>query len=234
MKEVFFLPRQAHALELEQGYRGGRPAERATATGLTVAIAREVGTPAHQVAEAVGGRLGWPVHDHELLEQVATELGLPVRELEHIDERPRHWMLEFLEGLGTSTRLTENTFVHQLIRLIRTLAAEGHCVLVGRGAAQLLPAPTTLRLRLVGDLEDRITAVSRQLHVDRQEAARRIDALSRDRDRFLHHHFLADPTRAANYDLVLNTSQWSVSECADLILQALHSKEADLMARATQ
>ena len=36
--------------------------------------AREVRTPAHEVALEVGRQLGWPVYDHELVEQVAADL----------------------------------------------------------------------------------------------------------------------------------------------------------------
>jgi cytidylate kinase len=232
MKESFFLPRQAHALELEHNYRAGQHEEHPTATGLTVAIAREVGTPAHEVAAAVGARLGWPVHDRELLEQVAAELHMPVRDLERIDERPGSLLLECLAALGSATGPTELALVHRLVGVIRSLAARGQCVIVGRGAALVLPPATTLRVRLVGDREGRITTLSRELHVDRQEAARRFDELCRQHDRFLRNHFPGDPTRAENYDLVLNTSQWTAAECADLIVQALHRKEAHWAVRS--
>src|SRR5262249_39376728 len=147
--------------------------------------------------------------------QVARDLHLPVRDLERFDERPGSLLLECLAALGSATGPTELALVHRLVGLIRSLAARGQCVIVGRGAALLLPPATTVRVDLAGNREDRITTLSRELHLSRQEAVRRFDDMSRQHDRFLRNHFLADPTRPENYDLVLNTSQWSVAECAD-------------------
>jgi hypothetical protein len=77
---------------------------------------------------------------------------------------------------------------------------------------------------LVGEREDRIAALSRSLRVDHAAAARRLDEIHHERSRFLNAHFHVDPTLPRNYDLVLNCSQWSPSDCADFILRALYHK----------
>jgi cytidylate kinase len=87
-----------------------------------------------------------------------------------------------------------------------------------------LPPQTTLRVRLVGEREDRIAAFGRRRHLDHLTAAREVEQVNRERSRFIREHFHIDPAKPRHYDLVLNTSQWSAADCADFILEALHHK----------
>jgi len=224
-----FLPRQAQVLQHLFGYRAEQEqpnAEpmRSAVDRFTIALSREAGTPAAEVAHAVGERLGWTVYDHELPECIARELHLPVSAVEEVDERGQSWLLECLEAFASQPELSHGRYFLCLIAVIRSLGEQGRSILVGRGATHILPPRSTLRVLLVGDREDRITAFSRCFHLDRQTAARKVEEINRARSRFIREHFHADPTKARHYDLVLNTSQWSPSDCADFVIQALHHK----------
>ncbi len=194
----------------------------------TVAVAREAGAPGTSVAHEVGARLGWPVYDHELLEQIAKEMGLRVNLLESIDERRQNWMLEALEAFAEAPYVSENSYVRHLIQTVLSLGAHGQCIIVGRGAAQILPAATTLRVRLIGALPDRIASYAQRFGLAPQDAARKVEEINRDRTAFIKDHFQKDPADPLQYDLILNISRWSVSECADLIVRAVHQFQDQL------
>jgi len=194
------------------------------ATTWTVTLERQPGTPAEEVARSIGSRLGWPVYNHELLEVISRDLHVPIQQLEEIDERGQSWLLECIQGFSLVPGVSENTYFHRLVSVIRTLATRGNCVIVGHGAGQLLPTETNLRVRLVGVLEDRIANLSRTLHLSHKEAARKIKEIARQRTQFIRDHFQEDPSTADHYDLVLNTSRWSAAACTDLIEQALLHK----------
>jgi cytidylate kinase len=106
-------------------------------------------------------------------------------------------------------------------------------VIVGRGAAQILPVATTLRVRLVASVEDRVAVMSGELGVSSAEAARHVERTDRERARFIRDHFGKDPTDPQNYDLVLNSSYLSVAACADVVVTALHCRQAGRRTRAT-
>jgi cytidylate kinase len=206
------------ARRLEQaGVRGPFPPQ----TAFTVAVSRQVGALGTSVAHAVGRLLEWPVYDHELLERVAREMNVPSDRVASVDERPMSWLQECLGALSSAPSVTEDAYVHYLLETLFTLGAQGECVIVGRGAAQVLPAATTFRVRLVASLEDRIDVIRRQLGVLREHAARHIEETERERVRFIRDHFLKDAADPQNYDLVLNSSRYSVDECAGLIVQGL-------------
>src|SRR5207253_2128180 len=115
-----------------------------------------------------------------------------------------------------------NAYVRHLMETIVSLGAHGECVIVGRGAAEILPAYTSLRVRLVGPREDRIAATSQRLSISLAEATRWIDETDRERVRFVKDYFRKDPTDPNGYDLILNFVRWSVLECAAIIIEALH------------
>jgi cytidylate kinase len=191
------------------------------ALAFTVAIAREAGAPGTSVAREVGRRLGWQVYDHELLQHIAKEHNLRVSLLESLDERRQNWMVAYMEGFTQQPHMGESAYVHHLRQTLLSLGAHGCCVIVGRGAVHLLPPATTLRVRLVGALEDRVAMTMRNRGLSKAEAAKWVETTDRERTAFVKDHFFKDTADLLAYDLILNMSRWSVMECADLIVDAL-------------
>src|SRR5262249_15644401 len=161
---------------------------------LTITLAREAGCPGTSLARELGARLGWPVYDHELLEHIAREMGLRVKLVESVDEKPQNWLEEAAGSLSSAPGVSDDAYVRYLGGTVLSLGAHGRCVIVGRGAGHLLPPEATLRVRLVGDLKDRIQALGRRLGLSHEEAARRVEETDRERVRFVKDHFQKDPT----------------------------------------
>jgi cytidylate kinase len=225
---IDLLQHQADMLEVAERHWQARRENKIEKKGVTIALAREAGAPGTMVASEVGKRLSWPVYDHLLLERIAQEMGLRTQLVESVDERRRSWLLETVEGFVSTGGVSELAYVRHLTQTILSLAEHGDCVIVGRGAAQILPPKTTLRVRLIGDLNDRIGAVSRRLNLSRDKAAKWVADLDHRRETFIKDHFLKSPADARNYDLILNTSTWTVADCVELILRGVKSLEGAL------
>jgi cytidylate kinase len=229
MNPHHFVPQVAEALmragehwhkhHAEAGIAGGT----AILPAFTIAISREVGARGTTVAREVGQRLNWTVYDHELVEHIAREMNLRARLLESVDERRMSWLEECLESLTSGPLVSESGYVRQLVQTLLSLAAHGECIIVGRGAAMILPAETTLSVRLVAALEERASFMSQELGVPRAQAMRQVLASDRERIQFIKAHFQKDPTENQHYDVVLNSSRFTVHESADLIVDALQA-----------
>jgi cytidylate kinase len=200
---------------------------------FTIALSREAGTPGTSVARELGRLLGWQVYDYELLERIAREMGLRTTLLESVDEKRKSWLLETAEAFLSAplksewmAPVSESAYVRHLIETVLALGAHGECVIVGRGSPFILPAETTLRVRLVAPVEDRIVVLSRKLGISEQDAARQVRTTDRERNDFVQEHFLKDPTTPRNYDLVVNASRLSVGQCAELIVETLRYLQA--------
>jgi cytidylate kinase len=197
---------------------------------ITIAISRQAGSRGADIARAVGARLGWPVYDHELLSRIAAEKGLNERLLHSFDERCPHWLQDILDGFSTEYRPTEHTYLKQLVKLVASLGEVGHCVIVGRGAGHVLPAETTLRVRVVAPRAMRVAKTEKWLGVQRAEAERWVDRTDAERTRFIVEHFNKNPDDALLYDVILNSGRYSLEECTDLIVQAAKYLESHVKA----
>jgi cytidylate kinase len=211
----------------------GIPVARAPAA-FTIAISREAGANGHAVAQAVGERLGWVVYDRELLQRVAGEMQLRVSLLEGVDEKRKAWLQECLEALSSGRAVSQVAYVRYLVETLLALAAHGECVIVGRGAAQVLPAATTLRVRLVSPAGERIAVIRQRLGMTDGEAARWVGQTDGDRGRFVMDHFHRDPADPHDYDLVLNSARLGIPDCADLIVEGLRRLQARAPARTPE
>jgi cytidylate kinase len=205
--------------------------EPGTVPAFTIAVSRQVGARGTSVAREVGTQLGWAVYDRELLEQIARTMNVRVELLKSVDEKRVASIQEWIESLLAKTPVASAYFRH-LLDTIQALGSHGKCVIVGRGAPHILPAATTLRVRLVATLEDRITAIMKELGASRQQAARHIESTERERVRFVQEHFHKDPTDLLHYDLVLNSSRFADSECAEIIVLALRQLQRRVVTKS--
>jgi cytidylate kinase len=198
----------------------------AAPTAFTIAISRESGANGAAVAAKLGERLGWPVYDKELLRHIAEEMGLSARLLESVDEKRVNWLMAYLQAFVANEALNTGAFLQNLSKVMLTLAAHGECVIVGRGAAQFLPPEKTLRVRLIAPREDRIAVMEKRAGLWHDPAAQRVDEIDRHRANFVRDHFHKDAADPTIYDLILNTSRFTVEECAEVIEQALRRLQA--------
>jgi hypothetical protein len=199
---------------------------------FTVAISREAGAPGIEIAKAIGERLHWPVYEREVIDLVAQQSGLRTELLESVDEQDRNWLVEAIESFKRRDRVSTAEFVHHLVHVLTALAAHGACVIVGRGATACLPRATTLRLRIVADLGERVQRLASELHLTEDKALSFLQRIDRDRAQFVARHFHRDVLDVHNFDLVLNASRLKTATCADVAVQALRDLEAAAAAGA--
>jgi cytidylate kinase len=192
---------------------------------FTITISREAGALGNSVAAEVGRRLDWPVYDRNILDKIAESLRRPASYLEGVDERPTSWLGECLACLVDNYHISSDEYLKHLFSVVLGLGAEGRCLIVGRGANFILPAETTLRVRLVARPEDRARVVAKRLGLPTPDAALRVGKTDRERYSFVRAHFQQDAASPLHYDLVLNTSRLTAGEAADVIIETLRRLE---------
>ncbi len=160
-------------------------------------------------------------------------MGVRTKLLESIDEKHTSWLSEMLGRDMAVPLVSEPAYVHQLARTMLALSVHGECVLVGRGAAQILPPANTFRVRLVAPLDNRIAVIAREHGKGADEAKRFVATADRDHIAFIRDHFQKDPTEPHQYDQILNTARFSVTQCAGLIIQGLHDLQSNMQGSLT-
>jgi cytidylate kinase len=210
--------------------RSNTPSERSGATPVrfrpNIAISREVGALGNTVATAVAARLGLSAYDKLILEKVSEEMRLPASKLQHLDERGSNWIEEAIASLLLSKPVNPGSYIKYLVGAIRGLGEIGGGVFVGRGSNFILPPGTTLRVRLIGDLEDRVKVIMKRNGLDEKEARTWITRTERERTEFIRQTFDIEVTDPHHYDMILNSSRLSAEECVELIVTQFTRLEA--------
>jgi cytidylate kinase len=209
-----------------QGDRGAAPAAPALPAGLAVAISREAGARGGTIGRRVGKKLGWPVYDQELLEYMAQEAAMRRGVDEGLTPAAAAWVEGRLEQLLREQNLSQHPLIGDLARVVLALGAQGRVVLIGRGSGCLLPRETTLNVRLVAPLAERVAYMSQWLRLSLEEAAEKVRLRDERRAAFVSTHFHRHPGEVHQYDLVLNTSRLGEDLSAELIAQAARARSA--------
>jgi hypothetical protein len=194
---------------------------------LTVAISREAGSLGSEVGQELGKCLDWPVYDREILDLIAQRAVLRTELLESIDEQDSTWLDDSMRSLAHPEELSRAGYFHHLSKVLAALAAHGKCVIVGRGATAMLPSASTLKLRVVAPLEQRIDHIARENHLSRSEATAMVRRIDQERREFVYRHFHMDVDDPHGFDLVLNSEHYSAKELAELAWVAVRTRQLD-------
>jgi cytidylate kinase len=209
-----------------QGDRGVFPQAPGWPASLTVAVSREAGSRGGSIARRAGRKLGWQVYNQELLEYVAHEGPLRQAIMEPLTPAASGWLEQRLRALLREQNLSQHPSITELARIVLALGMQGEVVLIGRGAGCILPAESTLHVRIMAPREARIAYMSQWLRLAGEQAAEQVDLRDGRRAEFISTHFHRQAGDIYQYDLVLNSSLLGEELCADLIVQAARGKLA--------
>ncbi|MCS6852019.1 MAG: cytidylate kinase-like family protein [Gemmataceae bacterium] len=212
----------------QHGYRGDRlpaaPTDRPLS--LTIAVSRETGARGASIAQMAGRKLGWQVFTQESLEYLAHEPAQRENIISQIPSELIPWVESRLAALRQPESPAHPPSLADMAQVVLALAAQGDVVLVGRGAGFLLPGETTLHVRIVAPVADRVAYMSQRLRLTTDQAAELVKQRDQQRADFVATHFHRQPGAVHLYDLVLNSSLLGEELCAELIVQAARAKKA--------
>jgi cytidylate kinase len=213
-----------------QGNRTHRAGKTSFPAALTIAVSREAGARGGTIARRVGRKLNWQVYNQELLDYIAQEGAFRDNLFASLPGEAPAWAEDQTQRLSAQDQISKEPAIVNLVRTILAVSAPGEVVLLGRGAGGVLPRKSTLHVRLVAPLEDRISYMSQWLRLTMEEATEQVRVRDHNRTQFIQTHFRRQPGDIYQYDLVLNSSLLGEDICVDLIVQAARAKQAQLVA----
>ena len=181
-----------------------------------ITIEREYGCGAAGIARELAARLDWKLWDQLLTQEIARFAHCDQSEVKRREERrdPLYYRLlkSFTLGSyeGNSSvypveTLDADSIVKASKQVVEEAAAEGNCIIVGRGSQHFLRnRDDTLRFFLYGSKEHKI----RRLISEGQkevEAEMLVDAVDRERAIFIRNYFDADWPNRSLYHAMVNT-----------------------------
>lgn len=193
-----------------------------------VTISRQAGAGGRSLAAALlecFARRGvpelskWEWADRRVCEGLATDprLGISVAAL--LDERFRGRIEDYLAQAlcGTAPQLK---VYHALFATMRSLAAVGRVILVGRGGTWATRGYVGgVHVRLVGSRGARVERVAVQNSWGRAQAGRWVDEQDKERAALAREYFSASSDDPLCYDAVLNTDHLPVADAAEAVAE---------------
>jgi cytidylate kinase len=217
------LPKRLDALV---GFQLGRweAASRPSTTHPCVAIASLPGAGGEEVGRLVAEQLGYGLFGREIVDEIARRRNVSQELMSGLDERLRTVIDRYVADFVRERRFNETDYLHEVARAVTTLGGRGMAVVVGRGAAFLLPPEKALRVLVCATRKMRVERWAKRTGEDRARA----DASLREEDarriEFIRHHFGADLTDPVAYDLVVNTASLGVEVAADAVASVLRRR----------
>ena len=181
-----------------------------------ITIEREFGCGAAQVAEKLAARLNWKLWDQALTQEIARLANCRQADVELHEERRdplyrrllKSFALGSYEGnLGVYPieTLDADSIAKLCEKVVRRIADEGDCVIVGRGSQHFLQdRKDTLRFFLYAPRDEKIRRLIADGNTPRQAEAL-VDTVDRERAAFIRNYFQVEWPNLPIYHAMVNT-----------------------------
>ena len=195
---------------------------------MVITIAREYASGGSEIAQAVADKLGIPLYNKELITRAAKKSGLTEEAIAASENQRSGSLIYSLYMMGNTMPLADQVYILQS-NVIKELASEGPCVILGRcGDYVLRERPNVLSVFVYAPLEDRIErAKARPGAKDLMDRQWEVQLAKHDRARASYYNYYTENRwgEAKNYDLCLNAAL-GLDTCANLIVDAARAMQA--------
>lgn len=175
-----------------------------------ITIGRQYGSGGSELGQILADKLGYNFYDKEIIEMTAGTTGYSSNYVgEHQESLTNSLLYDLVNHMYTfpETESPKDKIFDAQSKVIREIAAKGHCVIVGRCADQILKDRTDcLNVFLHAPLTNRIKRVMSKKNLTEKEAKNLI--LKEERRRADNYHYYTRQIwgASANYHLSLDTS----------------------------
>lgn len=194
-----------------------------------ITISRQFGSGGRTIGKEVAEKLGIPCYDSEIIAKIAEKSGFTedyIKEKgEYMDAGGFFSALGSVDFYGQSNRLTIWT---EQCKIIKNIASEGDCVIVGRCADYVLREAENVELLktfIYADMDYRANRIVTQYGESEVNPKKRLK--DKDKRRAAYYEIYTDQSFGdpLNYDICLNSSSLGIERCVEIITEEYNRKK---------
>lgn len=196
---------------------------------FVVTINRQFGTGGHEVGAEIARRLGVKLLDKQILQAVARKFDIGQEAVEKLEARDKSWWDDFTQFYRSymvdnqyhelGQELTSNELFEAQAAVIRQIASEESCVIIGRCASHIFrDHPNSLKIYLHSPMEKRIKRIVEKYGVDEADAKLMIVDNDYTRELYTKKYTGSEWYDARNYDISLDVSKFGLNGSVDYLL----------------
>ena len=194
-----------------------------------ITIARQCGSGGHEIGVRLAEKLNIPLHDKDLVDKAIKDLNLDQDEAEKDENIFADCLNKFvmgyqnLFGMDRPYYIAEYTTVNDQMykaqrEIIKGLAEQGPCVIVGRCADYILrKRDDVLSVFICADEKDRIERIEKVREVNHERAVHIVETTDKGRASHYKVYTEREWEDANNYDLVLNVSRLGADAVVEIL-----------------
>lgn len=195
---------------------------------VVITIARQYGSGGKTIGEMLAKKLNFHYYDKELMKLASEDSGINEALFAKADEHVKSTKLfriaknayngELIPPESDDFTSTDNLFNYQA-KIIRQLAEEESCVIIGRCADYVLKDyDNVLSVFIHAPQEFCLEEAAKKRSMDLKELERFIHKTDKYRGEYYKYHTGREWTDARNYDLCLDSSKLGFERCVDEII----------------
>lgn len=199
--------------------------------GPYITISRQWGCDGIGLAEILVNKLNprdaeqrWKLYQKEILKQLAEDTGLTEEILEKERKSKPSLLKDFFRGLKKNGIPDGFEIRNKITMMVRTIAFEGHAVIVGQGGtAATGDLANGLSVRVEAPRDWRIARICRREGLDKSAAIAKIEEIEKERDH-LRMIYERQNTREPAFNMVFDNAMFTNEQIAGLVICAMEHR----------
>ncbi|MBN7774372.1 AAA family ATPase [Clostridium aminobutyricum] len=197
-----------------------------------VTISRQYGSGGRLVGQRLAEDMGVPFYDKALLDRIAEESGFSKELIENAEMKAKN---SFIYTLATSLggsgetgieglSLNDRFFLAQ-VEVVRKIAVEGPCVIVGRCADYILKdQPQVTNFFICADMTERIKRSVQEYGLSEKNSEHEIQKIDKARANYYTYHTGQKWGDVTNYHMTVNSGNIALEDIASLLEEYLERR----------
>ena len=191
-----------------------------------ITISREFGSAGRTIGRMVAEKLGIPFYDEEIISKIAERTGFAHDYVDKYDEDvvSTSWFVNAMVARDMSGRSMQDKIWIAQCEVIKELANNGPCVIVGRCANYVLKdTKRCLSVFVHAPIKFRLHRIVEVYGERNGDPMKRV--IDKDKTRRLYYETYTglEWGNAKNYNIALNSSELGIDKCVDIICSACQS-----------
>lgn len=194
-----------------------------------ITISRQYGSGGREVGEKIAKQLGIPFYDNEIIARAAKESGFAEAAFQRAEEKATNSLLYSIamrmnaygnQDFGFSSLSIDDKIFLAQSNIIRKVAEEGPCVIVGRCADYILRDRTNvLHVFVYAGLDFRIERATMLYGISKEKAAEEVLKYDKRRANYYNYHTSEKWATLFNYDISVRTDYAGIDHAVDTIMK---------------
>lgn len=194
-----------------------------------ITISRQYGSGGREIGKKLADQLKIPFYDNELIERAAKESGFSKEAFENAENKATNSLVYSIamgmnaygnQELGFAHLSLDDRIYLAQTEVIRKIAKEGPCVIVGRCADYVLKElPDVISIFIWASMEFRVDRATKFYGLSPIKAEESISKIDKRRANYYNYHANEKWGKAENYHLSIRSDTIGINHCADCIKQ---------------